>query len=106
MTTKAARNCTFKIGPANLATDLELLSLTLESRFRTTKSKKVIADFDLLLGSNWDVKKKPDDHFYANYAEFSLDVSTRALITKIKFAKSTCAFRPDSYRADTAADCC
>ena len=107
MTTKAARNCTFKIGPANLATDLELLSLTLESGFRTTKSKNVLADFDPLLGSNWDVKKKPDDHFfYVTYAEFALDVPTRALVTKIKFAESTCAFRPDSYRADTAADCC
>ena len=107
MTTKAARNCTFKIGPANLATDLELLSLTLESGFRTTKSKNVLADFDPLLGSNWDVKKKPDDHFfYVTYAEFALDVSTRALITKIKFAESMCAFRQDSYLADTAADCC
>ena len=74
MTMKAAHNCTFKIGPANLATDLKLLSLTLESRFRTTKSKKVIADFDLLLGSNWDVKKKPDHHFfYITYTEFALD---------------------------------
>ena len=107
MTTKVARNCTFKIGPANLATDLELLSLTLESGFRTTKSKNVLADFDPLLGSNWDVKKKPDDHFfYVTYAEFALDVPARALITKIKFAESTCAFHPDSYRADTAADCC
>lgn len=107
MTTKAARSCTLKIGPANLATDLELLSLTLESGFRTTKSKNNLADFDSLLGSNWDVKKKPDDHFfYVTYAEFALDVSTRALIMKIKFAESTCAFRPDSYRADTAADCC
>ena len=107
MTTKAARSCTLKIGPANLATDLELLSLTLESGFRTTKSKNNLADLDPLLGSNWDVKKKPDDHFfYVTYAEFALDVSTRALIMKIKFAESTCAFRPDSYRADTAADCC
>lgn len=107
MTTKAVRNCTFKVGPANLATDLELLSLTVESGFRTAKSKNVLADFDPLLGSNWDVKKKPDDHFfYVTYAEFALDVSTRALIMKIKFAESTCAFRPDSYRADTAADCC
>ena len=107
MTTKAACSCTFKIGPANLATDLKLLSLTLESGFRTTKSKNNLADFDPLLGSNWDVKKKQDDHFfYVTYAEFALDVSTRALIMKIKFAESTCIFRPDSYRADTAADCC
>ena len=107
MTTKAVRNCTLKIGPANLATDLELLSLTLQNGFRTTKSKNVLADFDPLLGSNWDVKKKPDDHFfYVTYAEFALEVSTRALIMKMKFAESTCAFRQDSYRSDTAADCC
>lgn len=107
MTTKAARNCTVKIGPANLATDLELLSLTLQSGFKTTKSKNGLANFDPLLGSNWDVKKKPDGHFfYVTCAEFALDVSTRALAMKIKFTESTCVFHSDSYRSDTAADCC
>lgn len=97
MTTKAVRNFTFKTGPANLATDLELSSLTLESRFRSIKSRNVLADFDPLLGRNWDVKKKPDDHFfYVTYAGFTLVVSTRALIMKVKFAETTCTLRPDS----------
>lgn len=84
MTTKAVRNCTIKTGPANLATDLELLPLTLEGRFRKTKSSYVLADFDPLLGSNWDIKKKPHDHFfYVTHARFTLDVSTRGVHLRI-----------------------
>ena len=106
MTTKAARCCTIKVGPASLSTDLELLSLTTENGFKATKSKTDLADIDPLLGGNWDVKMKSDNHFfYVTYAEFAVDVTTRSLAMKIKFAESTCAFRPDSYRADTAADC-
>ena len=107
MTTKAARTCTLKVGSANLSTDLEILTLTMESGFRAVKSKDLLADLDPLLGGIWDVKIKPDSHiFYVTHAEFALDIASRSLSMKIKFAESTCAFRPDSYRADTAADCC
>lgn len=107
MTTKAARTCTLKVGPANLSTDLELLSLTMESGFRAVKSKDLLEDLDPLLGRTWDVKTKSDGHFfYVTHAEFVLDISNRSLSMKIKFAESTCTFRPDSYRADTGADCC
>ena len=64
MTTKAFRNFTLEIGPANLATELELLSLTLQSGFRTTKSKNVLTELDPLLGSKWDVGKKLEDHLF------------------------------------------
>ena len=107
MTTKAARSCSLKIGPADLSKDLEVLSLTLENGFKVSKSKHNLDDLDFLLGKEWDVKIKPDNHFfYVTYAEFALDISTRTLVMKVKFAESTCSFRAESYRSDTASDCC
>ena len=98
MTAKAARTSTIKLGPSSLSTDLELLSLNMENGFKTTKSKADLTD--------WDVKIKPDERFfYVTFAEFTLDVSSRSLAMKVKFAESTCAFHPDSYRTDTDADC-
>ena len=107
MTTKAACSCSLKIGPADLSKDLEVLSLTLENGFKVSKSKHNLDDLDFLLGKEWDVKIKPDNHFfYVTYAEFALDISTRTLVMKVKFAESTCSFRAESYRSDTASDCC
>ena len=107
MTTKAARSCSLKIGAADLSKDLEVLSLTLENGFKVSKSKHNLDDLDFLLGKEWDVKIKPDNHFfYVTYAEFALDISTRTLVMKVKFAESTCSFRAESYRSDTASDCC
>ena len=109
MTTKAARSCSLKIGPADLSKlkDLEVLSLIIENGFKVSKSKNNLADLDFLLGNEWDVKIKPDNHFfYATYVEFALDISTRTPVMKVKFAESTSSFRAESYRSDTASDCC
>ena len=95
------------MGPADLRHDLELLGLAVDNSFKVEKLKNRLADLDSLLGEKWDMKVKDDDrYFYANFAEFSLDLPSRSLLVKIKFAESTCSFRQDSYRQDTAADCC
>lgn len=107
MSSKAARTFIIKMGPADLRHDLELLGLAVDNSFKVEKSKNRLHDLDPLLGEKWDVKLKDDDrYFYANFAEFSLDLPSRSLLVKIKFAESTCSFRQDSYRQDTAADCC
>ena len=107
MSSRAARTFIIKMGPADLRHDLELLGLAVDNSFKVEKSKNRLADLDSLLGEKWDVKVKDDDrYFYANFAEFSLDLPSRSLLVKIKFAESTCSFRQDSYRQDTAADCC
>ena len=107
MSSKAARTFNIKLGPADLRDDLELLGMAIDNSFKVEKSKDRLADLDTLLGEKWDVKLKQDDHyFYVTYTEFALDVPWRSLLVKIKFAESTCAFRRDSYREDTAADCC
>ena len=107
MSFRAARNFIIKMGPAELRHDLELLGLAVDNSFKEEKSKNRLADLDSLLGEKWDVKVKDDDrYFYANFAEFSLDLPSRSLLVKFKFAGSTCSFRQDSYRQDTVADCC
>ena len=107
MSSKAARTFLVKMGPADLRHDLELLGLAVGNNFKVEKSKNRLDDLDPLLGETWDVKLKDDGrYFYANFAEFSLDLPSRSLLVKIKFAESTCSFRQDSYRQDTAADCC
>ena len=106
MTAKAARTSTIKLGPASLSTDLELLSLKVENGFKSTKSRVDLADLDTLFGRNWDVKVKPDKRFfYVTLAEFMLDVSSRSLAIRVKFAESTCTFHPDRYRTNTDTDC-
>lgn len=106
MSTKAARSFSVKLGPADLHCDLELLELTIGNNFKVEKPKTRLSDLDPMLGEKWDVKLKQDDRFfYVTFTEFSLDVPSRSLIAKIKFAESTCAFRHASYRQDTAADC-
>ena len=95
------------MGPADLRHDLKLPGLAVGNNFKVEKSKNQLDDLDPLLGETWDVKLKDDGrYFYANFAEFSLDLPSRSLLVKIKFAESTCSFRQDSYRRDTAADCC
>lgn len=107
MSSRAARTFIIKMGPADLRHDLELLGLAVDNSFKVEKSKNRLDDLDSLLGEKWDVKVKDDNrYFYANFAEFSLDLPSRSLLVKIKFAESTCSFRQDSYRQDTAADCC
>ena len=107
MSSKAARTFVIKLGPADLRHDLELLGLAVDNNFKVEKSKNRLDDLDPLLGEKWDVKLKQDDrYFYATFAEFALDLPSRSLLVKIKFAESTCSFRQDSYRQDTAADCC
>ena len=107
MSSKAARTFVIKMGPADLRHDLELLGLAVENNFKVEKSKNRLDDLDPLLGEKWDVKLKQDDrYFYATFAEFALDLPSRSLLVKIKFAESTSSFRQHSYRQDTAADCC
>ncbi|KAJ7331674.1 hypothetical protein OS493_019267 [Desmophyllum pertusum] len=107
ISSKAARSVTIKLGPADLHHDFELLGLSIGNSFRVGKSKDHLADLDPLLGEKWDVKLKQDDRFfYVTFTEFAMEVSSRSLLARIKFAESTCAFRQDSYRNDTAADCC
>lgn len=109
LSTKAARTVTIKLGPADLRTDLELFELAMENHFKVEKTKERLAHLDALLGEKSDVKLKQDDRFfYVTYTEFALDkiMQSRSLIVNLKFAESICAFRPDSYREDTAADCC
>ena len=107
MSSKAARTFVIKMGPADLRHDLELLGLAVDNNFKVEKSKNRLNELDTLLGENWDVKLKQDDcYFYATFAEFALDLPSRSLLVKIKFAESTCSFRQDSYRQGTAADCC
>ena len=106
MSTKAARSFSVKLGPADLHCDLELLELTIGNNFKVEKPKTRLSDLDPLLGVKWDVKLKQDDHFfYVTFTEFALDVPSRSLIAKIKFAESTCAFRHASYRQHSAAVC-
>lgn len=107
MSSKAARTFVIKMGPADLRHDLELLGLAVENNFKVEKSKNRLDDLDPLLGEKWDVKLKQDDrYFYVTFAEFALDLPSRSLLVKIKFAESTSSFRQYSYRQDTAADCC
>ena len=107
MPSKAARTFIVKICPDGILHDLELLGLAVDNNFKVEKSKNRLDDLDPLLGEKWDVKLKDDGrYFYANFAEFTLDLPSRSLLVKIKFAESTCSFRQDSYRQDTAADCC
>ena len=109
MSLKAARIFTIRLGPADLCHDLELLGLAIENSFKVEKPKNRLADLDPLLGKNWDIKLKQDDRFfYITYitTEIALEMPSRTLLVKIKFAESTCPFRQDSYREDTAADCC
>ena len=105
ISSKAARSFSIKLGPADLHYDLELLGLAITNNFKVEKSKPRLGDLDPLLGEKWDVKLKQDDRFfYVTFMEFALDVPSRSL-ARIKFAESTCAFRPASYREDTASDC-
>lgn len=107
MSLKAARTFTIRLGPADLRHDLELLGLAIENSFKVEKPKNRLADLDPLLGKNWDIKLKQDDRFfYITSTEIALEMPSRTLLVKIKFAESTCPFRQDSYREDTAADCC
>ena len=106
MSLKAARTFTIRLGPADLRHDLELLGLAIENSFKVEKPKNRLADLDPLLGKNWDIKLKQDDRFfYITSTEIALEMPSRTLLVKIKFAESTCPFRQDSYREDTAADC-
>ena len=69
--------------------------------------KNRLTDLDPLLGKNWAIKLKQDDRFfYITSTEIALEMPSRTLLMKIKFAESTCPFRQDSYREDSAADCC
>ena len=87
MSSRAARTFIIKMGPADLRHDLELLGLAVDNSFKVEKSKNRLDDLDSLLGEKWDVKVKDDDrYFYANFAEFSLDLPSRSLLVKIKFA--------------------
>ena len=100
MSLKAARTFTIRLGPADLRHDLELLGLAVENSFKVEKPKNRLADLDLLLGKNWDIKLKQDDRFfYITSTEIALEMPSRTLLMKMKFAESTCPFRQDGKTA-------
>ena len=106
MSSKAACSFSIKLGPADLNYDLQLLELAITNNCKVEKSKPRLGDLDPLLGKKWDIKLKQDNRFfYVTFTEFALDVPSRSLLAKIKFAESTCAFRQASYLEDAASGC-